>query len=181
MQFFRKTSSLETLQQQLRDIDSQMTRLNVEIQNLTDNSKMDSVLKFWLEARLGFSYDEQKAVYNKLLNEKKALLSNLTKEKQKIETQLQTLWEKERLRAMKIRFEGQGILDSDGSVCRIQCQNCKNVYVHDFKIYGAFENILACTSQNELQFLYNRGVNVFEVKCPRCNASVVIKVFRGHV
>jgi hypothetical protein len=109
------------------------------------------------------------------------MLSNLTKEKQKIETQLQTLWEKERLRAMKIRFEGQGILDSDGSICRIQCQNCKNVYVHDFRPYGAFENILACTSQNELQFLYNRGVNVFEVKCPRCNASVVVKVFRGRV
>jgi hypothetical protein len=181
MQFFRKTSSLETLQQQLRAIDSQITSLNMEIQNLTDNSKMDSVLKFWLEARFGFSYDEQKVVYNKLLNEKKAMLSNLTKEKQKIETQLQILWEKERLRVMKIRFEGQGILDSDGSICRIQCQNCKNVYVHDFKTYGAFENILACTSQNELQFLYNRGINVFEVKCPKCNASVVIKVFRGRV
>ena len=181
MQFFRKTSSLETLQQQLRAIDSQITSLNMEIQNLTDNSKMDSVLKFWLETRFGFNYDEQKTVYNKLLNEKKALLSDLTKEKQKIETQLQTLWEKERLRAMKIRFEGQGILDSDGFICRIQCQNCKNVFQHDFRPYGAFDNILACQNQNELQFLYNRGVNVFEIRCPKCNASVVVKVFRGHI
>jgi hypothetical protein len=85
------------------------------------------------------------------------------------------------MKAMQLRFEGQGVLDSDGSTCRIKCTNCGNVYTHDFKPYGAFDNILACQNENELQFLYNRGVNIFEIRCPKCNGSVVVKVFRGRV
>jgi hypothetical protein len=105
----------------------------------------------------------------------------MQKEKSVIERELQTLWEKERIRGMALRFEGQGVLGAEGSTCRIKCTSCGHVYVHDFKIYGAFENLLQCQTRQELEFLYGRGTNIFEVKCSRCNASVVIKVFRGKI
>jgi DNA-binding transcriptional MerR regulator len=182
MKLFHRHTKLETLQKELGDLELQIKELKQDLAELRgETTPINSVVYRFLKLHLGFNYAVEKEALDRLVRQKETFLKELEKEKSRIEAELQTLWEKERLRAMKIRFEGQGVLDSDGSICRIQCQNCKNVYTHDFKLYGAFDNILACQSQNELQFLYNRGINVFEVKCPKCNASVVVKVFRSRV
>jgi chaperonin cofactor prefoldin len=182
MKFFQKQSKLETLQKELADLNLQIEELQHELKELRgETTPINAVLLRFLKLNFNFNFTREKEALERLVRQKETFLKELEKEKSRIEAELQTLWEKERLRAMKIRFEGQGVLDSDGSICRIKCVNCGHVYTHDFKPYGAFDNILACQSQNELQFLYNRGINVFEVKCPKCNASVVVKVFRSRV
>jgi hypothetical protein len=183
MKLFKK-HDLETREKELKkeigNIDEQINALKAELTELKGDP-LDPVLHMFLKDKLQFDYQREKRKWEWNVRETSSQLDQLEKQRQKLEVELRKVLEQERMKAMQLRFEGQGVLDSDGSICRIQCQNCKNVYVHDFRPYGAFENILACTSQNELQFLYNRGVNVFEVKCPRCNASVVVKVFRGKI
>jgi predicted RNase H-like nuclease (RuvC/YqgF family) len=181
MRFFRRESTLETLQRQLAAIDKQIQELKDDLQALKGNEPIDPVLKLWLQTRYGFDYNEQKTLYTKLLNEKKARLNDLTKEKAKVEAQLQKLLEKERIRAMQIRFEGLGILSSEGSIAKIKCQNCSNVFEHDFQTYGGFINLLQCANQAELNFCYSRGVNIFEIRCPKCGNSMIIKAFRGKI
>jgi hypothetical protein len=184
MRFWKRETKLETLEKELKkqidSIDEQISTLKAELTELK-GGPLDPVLHMFLRDRLQFSYEHAKRKWEWNVHETSSQLDQLEKQRQKLEVELRKVWEEQRLKAMQLHFEAPGLLEAEGSTCRIQCQNCKNVFQHDFRPYGAFENILACTSQNELQFLYNRGVNVFEVKCPRCNASVVVKVFRGHI
>jgi hypothetical protein len=184
MRFWKRETKLETLEKELKkqidSIDEQISGLKAELTELK-GAPLDPVLHMFLRDRLQFDYEHAKRKWEWNVHETTSQLARLEKQRQKLEVELRKVWEKQRMKAMQLRFEGQGVLDSDGSTCRIKCANCGNVYTHDFKPYGAFDNILACTSQNELQFLYNRGVNIFEIRCPKCNASVVVKVFRGHI
>jgi hypothetical protein len=183
MKLFQK-HDLETREKELKkeigNIDEQINALKAELTELKGDP-LDPVLHMFLRDRLQFDYEHAKRKWEWNVRETSSQLDQLEKQRQKLEVELRKVSEEQHLKAMQLSFQGQGVLGAEGSTCRIKCVNCGSVYVHDFKIYGAFDNILQCQNENELQFLYNRGVNVFEVKCPRCNASVIIKVFRGHI
>ena len=181
MRFLKRENQLETLQRQLAIIDRQIGELQGQIENLTDSSKMDPILKLWLETRYGFDYTQEKAIYEKLLREKQALVCELEKERDKLQPQINEAQFQQELQQKEIRFTGPEVQHFKGSTVTFQCSSCRHKFQVDFRGFGAFQNMLIAANEQELQFLYARKINSFELKCPKCNATFTVTVWRGKI
>jgi len=177
---FFKQSKLEELTEKIHIIDDQLAKTKDQLQHLTDNSKADPIILFWLKQR-GFDYYEQSGVWQKIVNEKQAQISMLEKEKQKLQPAIQEAKFQQELQQKEIRFTGPELESFHGSTANLKCSVCKNKFQIDFRSFGAFQNMLCAANEQELQFLYARKINVFEVKCPGCNGTFTVTVWRGKI
>jgi len=182
MPFLKRENKLETPQRQVAIIDRQIGELQGQIENLTDSSKMDPVLKLWLETRYGFDYTQEKAIYEKILREKQALICELEKERDKLQPQINEAQFQQELQQKEIRFEGVDVDGYVGSIVKIHCSHCGHCFETDLRNHGSFNNVILCSNQTALNQVYAMKANrAWPLQCQKCHVEVDVWIFRGKI
>jgi glutaredoxin len=184
MRLFNRESRLESLERQSAAVNAQIQKLKAELEALCDAQHIDPVLKLWLQKRYGFDYAEERAIYEKILREKQALICELQKEKEKLQGELNDEIWIQRLKQKDIRFYGENVVGFEGSVVKLRCPWCKTQRMFDARNSVALQTILSATSAEELQAAYSLG-NTIGVECgnilkngPRCGFTFEVKIAR---
>jgi len=182
LRFFKRETKLQTLERQSAAVNAQIQKLKAELQALSDAQHIDPVLKLWLQKRYGFNYAEERAIYEKIVNEKQALICELEKEKKKLEPQLEEEAFQQKLKDKQITFSGSDVKNFKGSVVTVKCHACGCIFDLDVRNRGSFANLLQAENENELKLLYNRkNNNVWPENCPNCGSPLDIWFWRGKI
>jgi len=182
MRFLKRETELQTLQRRWNAIEVQIGEAKASLTALKGNGLIDPVLQKFLQERLAFDYEFEKEKLARAISAKEAELTQLEKEKKKLEPELQELAFQQKLRDMQIRFEGVDVDGYVGSIVKIHCSHCGHRFQTDLRSHGSFNNVISCSNQTALNQIYAMKANrAWPFQCQKCHVEVDVWIFRGKI
>jgi uncharacterized protein (DUF342 family) len=182
MRFFKRRTELEGLQRQIQAVESQIGKLKQDIAALKSNGPIDPILKKFLEERFGFSYEVEKSKLEMVVRQKETQLTELEREKAKIQPAIQEASFQQKLRDMQIHFEGLDVEGYVGSVVKIHCSHCGHRFQTDLRNHGSFNNVTLCSNETALNQIYAMKANrVWPFSCEKCHIELDIWILRDKI